>query len=269
MRKHLWILGLLAASLPATGLCQDMVLDVSPLRVLLHVLPGAEYTDAISVSNTGSKPVRLRTYLSDWTLDEEGTPSFRDAGTTAKTSAPWVDLAPSDFLLEPTETENVRFTIQVPEDMLDGGYHCALMLETVPMDRAEQGIPRVFVLGRVACMLYVTVGNAVRSARITSLSAGIGENGALLDLIVANTGEDFIRLAGDARLVVKGHESGDFVELPDVPVLPGGSRHLVLELPNVPQSESTLARVTIDLPKVGVLIGECPLFFDKAERTDP
>jgi hypothetical protein len=266
MKRRPWILALLLVCAPRIGVAQSMVLDVSPLRFHLQVKPGAEYTNAISVTNTGPDPVRLRSYLSDWKLDEWGTPVFYNVGSVEWTSAPWVDLAPLDFLLEPGETEKVRFTVNVPDDMPGAGYHSALMLENVPLDRAQLRMSRVFVVGRVACMLYVTVGNPPRSMKITSMIAGTHESGPYMDLVVENTGKDFIRLAGDARLVFNGGDEGDLVELPDVPVLPGGTRRLVLDLPGVPHSQGTLARVTINLPEIGVLVGECPLFFDRAEN---
>ncbi|MFC1572512.1 hypothetical protein ACFL6M_02825 [Candidatus Eisenbacteria bacterium] len=269
MKNHLWFPALLVALTPSPSQALDMMLDVSPLRVHLQVKPGAEYTDAVSVTNTGSNPVRLRAYLSDWTLDEAGTPIFSKIGTEERSSSRWVDLAPADFLLEPGEIENVRFTIHVPEGVSEAGYHSALILENVPLDRSTIRTSRVFVQGRVACMLYVTVGNPPRSMKITSMSAGTRATGPYVDLVVENTGKAVLRLAGGVRLVVNDNEDGDIVELPDVPVLPGGSRRLLLDMPTRPTIGETLARVNIDLGEIGVLFGECPLEVDRVASTQP
>lgn len=262
----LWA-ALLSLTASAVG-AQSLVLDVSPLRVQLHAKPGAEYTNAIQVTNSGSDPVRLQAYINDWTMNEAGTPSFRTAGSLNGTSSLWVDSAPSDFLLDPGEQEFVRFTIRVPTDAADGGYHTAILLESIPIGRAEPERPHVIVNGRVACIIYVTVGDPERSARIRSFTVEHQEGKAVMELVVENTGKDFIRLAGDACLVVDGGQENNRVELPDVPVLPGLTRRIELQLPDdVEAVASAVARVTIEVADTGVLVGECPFYFDRAQAS--
>lgn len=247
----------------ATGLSNsargEMSLDVSPIRVTVRMEAGEEYTNALRVLNSGKDPVRLRAYLEDWYLDEVGTPIFRPAGTVDRTASPWVDVAPADFLLEPGQTEFVRFTIRVPKEIMEAGYHGTILLETLPLNRAESGQMQMFVQGRIACMMYVTVGNPTKAAAITELTTirRAGQN--YLRVQVANTGDDFIRLAGDMT-VRRGDETvGIGTDLPDVPVLPGSRRWVELELSPELMAADLMARINIDIADVGVLIGECPL----------
>jgi P pilus assembly chaperone PapD len=246
----------------------DMALDVSPIRVQVRVEPGDEYTNAVRVLNSGKEPVRLRAYVEDWYLDERGTPIFRPAGTLERTASIWVDAAPADFLLEPGQAKFVRYTIKVPGNAREIGYHGSLLLETLPLDRAERKAMQMFVQGRIACMLYVTVGDPPKSAEIKSLAVVRRKDKPFLRVLVENTGEDFIRLAGDVKVVSGGEEVGERVPLPDVPVLPRARRYVELELMPGQILAHSLAQVRIELAGVGVLLGECSLDPEKVQLID-
>lgn len=256
------LVGALAVSTPALA---DMSLDVSPIRVQVRLQAGEEYTNAIRVLNSGKEPIRLRAYVEDWYLDEVGTPIFRPAGSLERTSSIWIDAAPRDFLIEPGETKFVRYTVTVPRDIRDGGYHGALLLESLPLDRSQQNAMQMFVQGRVACMMYVSVGDPRKSAHITSLTTVRKGNQNLLRMQIENDGEDFIRLDGGMEVLSNGEAIGNMVQLPDVPVLPGTRRLVELELSPDQMRVHAMARVTIDLDGIGVLRGEYPLDPEKVQ----
>jgi len=239
--------------------CAEMSLDVSPIRVTVRMEAGEEYTNALRVLNSGEEPVRLRAYLEDWYLDEVGTPIFLPTGTLDRTASLWVDAAPVDFLLEPGQTEFVRFTIKVPKEVVEAGYHGTILLETLPLNRAESGQMQMFVQGRIACMMYVTVGNPNKAAAITELTTVRREGKNYLRLQVANTGDDFVRLAGDMTIRRGDDTVGEGTELPDVPILPKSRRWIEVELSPEHMVADLMARINIDIADVGILIGECPL----------
>ena len=247
----------------ATGLAgiasADMTLDVSPIRVSIQVESGEEYTNAVRVLNAGKEPVRLKASVEDWYLDEIGTPIFRPAGTLEKTASLWVDASPSDFLLEPGQTKFVRYTVKVPAGTKSAGYHGTLLLATLPLDRSTFGAKQMFVQGRIACMMYVTVGDPERSAQIRSLATVQRGDKHFLRMQVENTGLGFVRLSGDMKVLGSGEQIGDLVLVPDVPVLPGSHRYVELELDPNTMVANAIAQITIDLPGIGVLMGECPV----------
>jgi len=251
----------LMVSVPAWA---DMSIDVSPVRTHVTLHAGDEYTNSVRVQNSGLEPIRLRSYLQDWTMDEAGTPIFKQAGTEKRTASLWIEAAPSDFLLEPGETKFVRFTAKVPEGTQDGGYYGSLILESLPLDRAVQGSMHMFVQGRVATMVYLTVGAPKRAAQITSLMPIKKGDKRYVRLTVMNTGEDVVRLNGDVSVVAGGNAKGNPIELPDVPVLPGLKRYVDLDLAAA-WNVHDIARVRVDLDGIGQLVGECPLDPEKAQ----
>ena len=255
-------LGVILWILPAAA---DTSLDVSPIRVTLKMSPGGEYTNSVRVLNSGQEPTRLRAYVEDWYLDEVGTPVFQPVGSQKRTASLWIDAAPVDFLLEPGRTEYVRFTIKVPKGAEDYGYHGTLILETLPLNRADSGLKQMFVQGRIACMMYVTVGEPRKDASITALKTIQRGEKNLLRVQVENTGDAFIRLAGDLNIVQGDQVVDQGEELPDVPVLPGSKRWIELDLSRDYMFANYLARVSIDIDGLGILIGECNLDPEKVE----
>ena len=236
----------------------DISLDVTPMRVQLHVMPGAEFTDAVEITNVGDEPVRIQAELEDWFLNEVGTPLYQNAGSLEATASFWVEIAPKDFLIEPGETEFVRFTTRIPEMVNDGGYHCAIVISNKPIITPDPASRTVSVRGRIATMIYVTVGHPKKSARIENMVAVPGPKGEpRVRLEIENDGRDFLRLAGDLRLYAGDKAVSASILLPDVPILPGTRRILELDLPRG-VAPGMLARATIELDGIGLLVGECP-----------
>ncbi len=115
------------------------------------------------------------------------------------------------------------------------------------------------VRGRVACMLYVTVGHPVVSAEITSLSVVTRDDHPCLRMQIYNTGAAHFRLAGDVACLIGERALCAPGKLPDVPVLPGTGRWVDIEIPEGGLAPEALARITVDLADFGRLIGECAL----------
>ncbi len=88
---HKQIIALLAVVVlaPAGVVRAELSIDVSPVRFELQAEPGAEYTNAVQVQNNGAEPVRLRAYVEDWHLDQDG-----NAATSSLREPPWLQRLP-------------------------------------------------------------------------------------------------------------------------------------------------------------------------------
>jgi P pilus assembly chaperone PapD len=237
----------------------EMSIDVSPLRFELREDPGDESTHSVQVQNSGTVPIRMKAYVEDWEMDLEGTPLFRTAGTLVRSASRWIEASPNDFLLEPGQIEYVRFTMRVPVGAAVGAYWCGLLLESVPLQYDQEHARHMLVKGRVASMVYVTVGDPYRAAEIASLSTVTREGRSYLRLEVANTGQDVIRLAGKVNGIGGTDGFEEERPLPDVPVLPGTRRIVEMELTERDLAKASVAQVAIDLAGVGRLLGTCPI----------
>jgi P pilus assembly chaperone PapD len=96
-------------------------LEVSPLRVELAASPGGTITQAVSLTNTGTEPVRVRARLSDWDLARDGAPQFESAPEGGPYSATaWVRIAPPEQVLPPKKEGTVRFSVATPSSAQAG-----------------------------------------------------------------------------------------------------------------------------------------------------
>ncbi|HEU4935547.1 MAG TPA: hypothetical protein VFT39_03770 [Vicinamibacterales bacterium] len=96
-QRALVVVALGALLLHAPSASAQMSVEVSPLRVELTAGPGSSTTQAITVANAGSEPVRVRAIATDWDLSRDGAPQFEgvaEGGPYSATS--WIRVAPPE-----------------------------------------------------------------------------------------------------------------------------------------------------------------------------
>ena len=95
-----------------------------------HVDPGARAEGTITVRNDGDTTARLVVSLRDFHFDADGTNDYADPMSLPRSNAGWVRFSPSQITLEPDESEQVHFRVEVPPDeTLAGTYWSLLMVE--------------------------------------------------------------------------------------------------------------------------------------------
>jgi P pilus assembly chaperone PapD len=246
---------------------QDLFsVEVTPLRVELKLGPGATHTQAVTLKNESKKGVRIRARVDDWFLSKDGTPQFKTVDPSDPYSAAsWVRLNPPEQLVGPGATTVVRFTTSVPKETKEGGYRCAVMFEFDPPDDDPVAKGRdVMFRGRVATLLYATVGAPIAAVELTDLKVRTpAGRPAEVVATLKNTSRTHVRTKGtlvisdgDGRVVRQ-------VPVPNVPVLPGSERDV--SIPTAQEGEALLApgryrvEVRIDVGQPAVIVGETTL----------
>lgn len=240
--------------------------EVSPLRVELKLNPGATHTQAVTLKNDSKQPARVRARVDDWYLSKDGTPQFKAADATDPYSAAaWLRLNPPEQLVAAGATAVVRFTTTVPAGTKEGGYRCAVMFEFDPPDADPASRGRdVMFRGRVATLLYATVGNPKPAVELTDLQirAPRGQAPSIVATL-KNSGRVHVRTNGS---VVISDASGRIVRqgpLPNVPVLPESERDV--SIPTAGEREPPLppgtykVEVKLDLGLPALVVGETTL----------
>jgi hypothetical protein len=118
---------------PAAAARAQLSMEVSPLRVELKAGPGGTTTQAVTLTNTGKDPVRVRAQLSDWHLARDGAPQFVEATDARYSATSWVRVAPPEQVIEPNRGATVRS--HDAED-LDDLYQLRALLEGYAARRA-------------------------------------------------------------------------------------------------------------------------------------
>ncbi len=251
--------------LPSGAAAQTSV-EVSPLRVELVGDPGSSHTQAITLTNQGAAPVRIRATVVDWDLSKDGTPQFRTAPPGTWTSAvSWIRLAPPEQVVEPGRQGVVRFTLTIPPGTEPAGYRAAVMFEFADpaADPAARG-RQVTFRSRVAAVIYATVGQPPIAVDLTNLVVR-AEEGKPPEIVATlnNTGRVHVRTKGFLTIYDESGTVVRQVELPSAPVLPESERDVAIptggetDPPLAPGTYRVEAKVDVGLR--ALLVGETVL----------
>jgi P pilus assembly chaperone PapD len=242
----LCIAGFLREAIPAEA---QMSLMVSPIRVEHQVKPGTNETNVIEVRNEASEPTRVTIHPEDWTVDRKGNVSFSRLAGDPYSCGNWLQINPTDFRLDPGQSRQIRYALNVPADAREAGYRAAIVLEGMSL-RTEGPTRREMNLhGRIAVVAYATVGNPEIKAQFQDFQVYAGNKGTSFKMILANQGDVHFRIKKSWIAVKnsKGEEVGR-VEVPEIPVLPGGVRELEFKKEDLVLSKGTyLAEAILDV----------------------
>jgi hypothetical protein len=233
---------------------------VSPMTSEITAEPGTEQSRVIQVKHllasrpngARPRPIRLRVYPMDWSLNRKGEPQFLEPGVGASPRdahkgrpycSSWLQISPREVIVPAGETREVRCRIMVPSG-IQGTFRSIIMFESEvePMELEGQGI--VHVNGRIGSTLYVQVGPQTPRLEITGFTVTADQT----TVTVENRGTNHLRLKG----VLQVHDpSGRLVQQKDLPgavVLPGENnvREIQVETPRLPGSGRYSVTVLLD-----------------------
>jgi P pilus assembly chaperone PapD len=246
----------------ATPLAAQTSVEVSPLRVELKSAAGGTTTQAVTLSNTGKEPVRVRATLSDWHLARDGSPQFTDAENPKYSATAWIRIAPPEQVIEPGKEGTVRFTLAIPADAEPAGYRSSILFEFGPASGDAVARSRdVTVRSRIATLIYANVGEPPAAVELTDLRARLiaGQPAAIV-AVLKNTSRRTVRTRGTLTLYDKNGTAVSASIVPDVPVLPESEREVAIpaispDKPSPPPGEYRV-EVKIDIGLPALIVGE-------------
>lgn len=197
--------------------------EVSPPVRLHQGVAGGAVDAAFAVTNPTDATIRARVYLADWHYQGDGAPEYLEAGSLPRSLEPHVTFNPSELLLAPGETSEVRYTVSLPSDVDAGSYWGVLFIEAEDPE-PEPGFELARFNVRVGHVVYVDVPPLERDGMITGIFGappGDPEGAYTLAIQYVNSGNAVQKLDGyvelrDASGAVLFHEG-----LPSVVSLPG------------------------------------------------
>ena len=260
------VVALGALLLHAPSASAQMSVEVSPLRVELTAGPGSSTTQAITVANAGSEPVRVRSIATDWDLSRDGAPQFEgvaEGGPYSATS--WIRVAPPEQVIDPGKEATVRFSLSVPPAVQPGGYRTGVLFEfgsatANPVARGRQ----VMFKSRIATLIYVSVGQPTMSAELTDLTVRTLGKQTQVVATVKNSSRRYVRTRGNLILFDASGRNVREVPVPDVPLLPESEREVAITVidpdkPSAIEPGDYKVEVRVDVGLPAVLVGETTL----------
>lgn len=199
IRKLLIVVGIGAviASGPVLLRGQSPAFSINPMRMEMEVSPGTEKTVAFEVKAAASPlPERGRVVLSltDWSIREDGTASYLEAGSSERSASSWITFSPAALTTEPGRTQLVRITANVPEKTAPGVYRTALFVQDRP-DAAPPtpGERAIHIRVRFAFTLYVIVPPVSAHPELVNIEMDTSQGPPRLICEMKNTGSRHTR----------------------------------------------------------------------------
>lgn len=100
------------------------------------VTAGTKVEGTIPVTNTADQPVAAMIYVGDWVRQDDDTTGYAfdtEGGNEDRSFLEWVTFSPERMTIDPHDTRDITYEINVPEDAdLDGTYWGVFFIEGIP-----------------------------------------------------------------------------------------------------------------------------------------
>lgn len=137
---------------PASALLDDdIALSIYPASQTIELRPGAEYRGRVEVANSGQRAFDLMIAAAPYSVNSETyEPDFDSRGNYTQLFD-WISFPNENFHVEPGESAQVEFVVNVPEDAVGGGQYAAILARTEDSINPEASVQ---VISQVAGILY-------------------------------------------------------------------------------------------------------------------
>ena len=205
---------------------QGFAAIISPPRFELFVKPGEKTRQVIEITNASAQLAKYYLKTADWALDKNGGVSF-DETLQAGSCRPWVAIEAREISVSGGGKYRYRFEVAAPADAPPGECRFALLVEGDEQAIKATNGPPVPLAGRIAIIVYVTVGNAAPKLEVVNSQVALVDGVATPVLQVKNTGNAHGRLDGFLSGTDASGKKLEFT-ISTLPILPGETRVILL-----------------------------------------
>lgn len=176
LRRFCWIVFAFLCTLGLPAILPVHAMTVSPVRLELNGNPGSVVQSTFKVFNDEATSQTLYTAFENFEASgETGTPSFKPG---EEGLAAWIS-APANFTVPAGESQDVNFTITIPETAEPGGYFAAIFVGNTPTTSNPS---------------EVVIGSRLGSLVLFRVNGPIEEGGSLLEFTTKNSQKWFTAL---------------------------------------------------------------------------
>lgn len=205
---------------------QGFAAIISPPRFELFVKPGEKTRQVIEITNASAQLAKYYLKTAEWALDKNGGVSF-DETLQAGSCRPWVAIEAREISVSGGGKYRYRFEVATPADAPPGECRFALLVEGDEQAIKATNGPPVPLAGRIAIIVYVTVGNAAPKLEVVASQVALVDGEATPVLQVKNAGNAHGRLDGFLSGTDASGKKLEFT-ISTLPILPGETRVILL-----------------------------------------
>ena len=165
------IVGGLAFGVPAHAQSADerSSIALSPSSQRLTIAAGDTATGKVTVVNDGTSKETIIVYGRPYSVKSESYQPDYDSKTTNTDIYQWIRFTKASYTIEPGQTIEVPYTIQVPSGAAPGGHYGVIFVETQPDADGSDAIVRK---KRVGTIILATIkGETTQHGKVLSTTA--------------------------------------------------------------------------------------------------
>ena len=204
---------------------------VSPPNFEFYAKAGQTIRDSILIENVDKNTGFYQIRTADWEINPEGGVIIhpQDQVLEATSCRPWTRIERRSLTLSPNRTKRYRFEVHVPEGAADGECRFAMVIapDASTIDTMNMGTLKVPVLGSIAVIVYVTVGDARPDIQLVGVKRADVKGVQLPMIRLYNQGNAHARPYGSMTVRDAENKSAELLVVP-FPILPGETRDIKL-----------------------------------------
>ena len=139
-----------------------VLIQVSPVKQKISLAPGSSYSGTFKIHNAGTQEFTYTAYATPYSvINDNYDPNYTNVTSYSQISE-WItfDKSTEKGTLQPGEVVEVKYTVNVPEDVPAGGQYAVLMAQT---DAGNAENATIAAIHRVGCILYAAVPGETRT----------------------------------------------------------------------------------------------------------
>ena len=236
MLKYRWmaagIILVISLLIPRLVSADSTGLVVTNAAIVDTVSPGQVITQTMAISIGSSDPA------TDISISVDGVAQSltggyillnADADTSQNTARPFVTVNPTSFHLDPGQSQKITATINVPQNVGDGGYFAIIKVANPPVVTSGSNVA---IVTSVSIPVYLTIKDTqlIQTGKITGITNADITNGQPINIttIFQNTGNIYFKVEGQTTITNDQGVTLDTIPMPltSSSIIPGMSRNL-------------------------------------------
>ncbi|MEA5593960.1 molecular chaperone [Rivularia sp. UHCC 0363] len=182
------LIGLAAWGIPSVTALE---MSISPPRMELDINSKKGRSNTIKLTNFDDKPVQIRAYVKNWTMDEKN--KLQNIPSTEQSLDQWILFTPSKFTIPARGTQTLRFAIRPKIEPAAGEHRAVIYFEEIPSN-TESGT--VGTKAAIGVVVYAYSGEIKRVGNVNSVTVDARPNAINAVFDVSNKGNAHIRMEG-------------------------------------------------------------------------
>lgn len=169
--------GVLASNyVNATETPANAIMQVSPVIEEFSLEPATKTDKSVSVTNQGDQELKIRIYTTPYSISADNDASDFASQSEYTQIYHWIKIQNKDqlyqdeaeYVINPHDTININYRIDVPESAPSGSQHACIFVETIPDEAESQN--GITTISRAAIKIFANVsGETINDAEIISL----------------------------------------------------------------------------------------------------